>query len=115
MGGLTEEFGGTTNINWKGKPTDQKPLFIVSRATHDFGNAIGWEVVQGRDFNRTFSTDSAAIILNQAAIKTMNLKDPLGETIGLGGKKYQVIGIVHDILKFDPFQPVKAICVYVGL
>ncbi|MEP7323752.1 MAG: ABC transporter permease, partial [Saprospiraceae bacterium] len=107
MGGLTEEFGGTTNINWQGKGQDQRPLFIWNRATHDFGKTIGWELVQGRDFAREYAADSFAVILNQAALKTMNFNEPLKETVTLGGKKYQVIGIVKDIIKFDPFQQVK--------
>jgi ABC-type antimicrobial peptide transport system permease subunit len=63
---------------------------------------------QGRDFSRSFSTDTAALILNTSAVRTMGFKDqPLGETVRVSGKNYQVIGVVDDIIKFSPYDQVK--------
>ena len=107
MGGMTVEYGGTTNISWKGKAPGDKSLFMNGRVTHDFGNTVGWKLTLGRDFSREYISDSGAVVINEAALKLMKFKDPLIETIKAGGRDYKVIGVVHDLLKFDPFQPVK--------
>jgi putative ABC transport system permease protein len=106
-GSVTDDYGGTTNISWKGKTENSRPLFMSNRVVYEYGNTIGWKILQGRDFSRSFSTDTAAIILNTSALRTMGLKNPLEEVIRFSGKNYQVIGIVDDIIKFSPYDLVK--------
>src|SRR3989337_2721520 len=55
----------------------------------------------------SFSTDTAAVILNTSAIQTMGFKNPLEEAIRISGKNYQVIGVVSDMIKFSPYDQVK--------
>lgn len=106
-GSITTDYGGTTNISWKGKPQDSKPLVIANRVTYDYGKTIQWKVDQGRDFSRDFASDSSSIILNQAAAKLMNLTNPLSEVVQFSGRSYNVIGIVHDMIKDDPFKAIN--------
>ena len=107
MGSVTEDYGGTTAVSWKGKTPDMKPLLISNRVTHEYGKTIGWKLLSGRDFSETFSTDTSAVILNQSAAQLMGFKDPLSETIKLSGKDYRVIAVVGDMIKFSPFDHVK--------
>ena len=65
------------------------------------------EIVQGRNFSPAFRTDeSEAVLLNQAAINAIGLKDPIGKVIDFQG--HRVIGVVknyhHSSLheKIDP-------------
>ncbi|MEJ7586260.1 MAG: ABC transporter permease [Ferruginibacter sp.] len=106
-GSITTQFGGTTDISWKGKRSDQHPLFMANTVSHDYGKTIGWSLLQGRDFSRDFPTDSAAIILNEAAVKLMGLQKPLGELVNCRGKNYKVVGITGDMIKESPFYPVS--------
>jgi ABC-type antimicrobial peptide transport system permease subunit len=104
---VTADYGGTTDISWQGKTGNTRPLFISNLVTHDYGNTIGWKILQGRDFSSSFLTDTAAIILNTSAIQTMGFKNPLGELVRVSGKNYQVIGVVDDIIRFSPYDQVK--------
>jgi putative ABC transport system permease protein len=103
---LTSQDGGTTDISWQGKTPDQHPLVQGNQVTPEFGKTVNWQMVAGRDFSRAFGTDSAAIILNQTAVKLMGLAHPLGETITRSGKPYHVIGVMHDMVRNSPFRPV---------
>jgi len=76
--------------------------------TFGYGETIGWSVLAGRNFSENFSTDSTAIILNQSAVQLMGFKDPLNESVKLHGKDYHIIGVVADMIKFSPFDQVKA-------
>ncbi|WP_276500540.1 ABC transporter permease [Terrimonas pollutisoli] len=106
-GSVTADYGGTTDIGWKGKTGNTRPLFISNKVSYEYGNTIGWKILQGRDFSRSFSTDTAAVILNTSAIQTMGFKNPLEEAIRISGKNYQVIGVVNDMIKFSPYDQVK--------
>jgi putative ABC transport system permease protein len=106
-GSVTADYGGTTDITWKGKTGDLRPLFMSNMVTHEYGKTIGWKILQGRDFSQSFSTDTAAVILNTSAVQTMGFKDPLDEVVRISGRNYQVIGVVNDMIKFSPFDQVK--------
>lgn len=107
LGSVTSDYGGTTDISWRGKAPDAHPLLMSNKITHDYGNTVGWRLVQGRDFSKTFPTDSSAMILNESAVKVMGLKNPINEIVTLGGKEYRVIGVASDIIKASPFEPVN--------
>jgi putative ABC transport system permease protein len=106
-GSITGSGGGTTNLSWRGKEPDSRPLLIANNVTHDYGKTIGWEVSQGRDFSRNYSTDSSSIILSETTLRLMGFKNPLEEMVTYQGKPFKVIGIVKDIIKESPFQEIK--------
>jgi ABC-type antimicrobial peptide transport system permease subunit len=107
FGTITSQSGGTTNISWKGKSPVGKPLLMSNYVSHEYGKTIGWQILQGRDFSKTFSTDSSSIIINESALKLMAFKNPLNEIVTANGKNYNVIGVVKDMVKESPFSPVS--------
>ncbi|MBX3238586.1 MAG: ABC transporter permease [Chitinophagaceae bacterium] len=107
MGSVTDDYGGTTAVSWKGKTQGTSPMFIANKVTYEYGETVGWNILSGRDFSQSFSTDTSAIILNQSAVQLMGLREPLNELVKLGGKDFRVIGVVSDMIKFSPFDQVK--------
>ena len=66
--------------------------------------------MDGRDFSRAFTTDSSGFVINEAAVKYMGLKNPVGKTITFaanGGKaqQYKILGIIKDMVMNSPFEP----------
>ncbi|AXY74357.1 ABC transporter permease [Paraflavitalea soli] len=104
---ITTQDGGTTNFSWQGKKVGSSPLVMSNFVTYEYGKTLGWDIVQGRDFSRAFATDSAGIILNEAAVKLIGYKDPVGAFVRNNGNDYRIIGIVKDILRESPFSPVQ--------
>jgi ABC-type antimicrobial peptide transport system permease subunit len=95
-----------SGFNWTGKNPNTNPVFGFMYMTEDFGKTIGWQLKEGRDFSKAFSTDSAAMILNEAAVKQVGMqKDIVGEIIQYDGKTYRVIGVVKDIIQESPYRP----------
>lgn len=94
-------------IKWRGKD----PGFVVSPGTiavsHDFGTTVGWKILEGRDFSRSFPTDTGAFILNEAALKLTGFKNPIGEIMRWGDEEHVVIGVVKDMVMESPYQPVR--------
>jgi putative ABC transport system permease protein len=103
---ITQQGGGVTNVSWRGKNPDFRPLLAKNDVTYEFGKTVGWQIKQGRDFSKAFASDSSAIILNEAALKLMGLQNPLDEFVKFGNKAYKVIGIAKDMVRESPFSPV---------
>ena len=75
--------------------------------TSEYGKTVGWQFTDGRDFNSSVIADSSALVLNQAAVKYMNLKNPIGEIVHVGKKDLTVIGVIKDMVMESPYEPVK--------
>lgn len=52
-----------------------------------------FRLIAGRNFNHELASDTSALILNEAAVKLLGLKDPIGTRLKRGGT---VIGVVKD-------------------
>jgi hypothetical protein len=103
-----------SGLVWKGKDPNMTDDFANIRVTTDYGKTIGWQFVDGRDFSNQYLTDSLALIINEAAVKYMNLKNPVGENIRVGRKKeYHVIGVVKDMVMSSPYDPAKQTIYYI--
>ncbi|WP_298739696.1 ABC transporter permease [uncultured Chitinophaga sp.] len=94
-------------LSWRGKD----PGLVVSPGTiavsHDFGTTLGWKIIDGRDFSRSFASDTGAFIMNEAAVKLTGFKHPVGEMIRWGNEDHLVIGVVKDMVMESPYEPVK--------
>ncbi|MGC3943001.1 MAG: ABC transporter permease [Chryseolinea sp.] len=83
-------------FNWEGKDPDAQIPFEIVNCNYDLIETLGVGMAQGRTFSREHSMDSSAIILNEAAIKVMNMKEPLGKIFNLWGKDLTIIGVAKD-------------------
>ena len=108
----TTLWGSSSGFSWKGKDPNLSIDFGTARVTNDYGKTIGWHIKEGRDFSKDFSTDSSAMILNDAAVHFMGLKNPVGETIMWFDKPYLVIGVINDMLMESPYDMVRPIIYY---
>ncbi|MCE6992422.1 ABC transporter permease [Dyadobacter sp. CY323] len=104
-GSVTVQYGGTTDMSWPGKKPDEHPLIMSNSVSHEYGKTIGWQLVAGRDFSKQFTTDSSAMILNEAAVKLMGLKNPVETIVKRGGKDFKIVGVVKDMIRENPFSP----------
>jgi len=69
----------------------------------DYFKTIGINIIKGRSFSRDFSNDElnrdsrrCAYILNQCAIKEMEITDPIGKEFEVWGLTGPIVGIVED-------------------
>ncbi len=101
------EIWSNNFLGWPGKPEEQKVIFTTISTEYDYTKTMGIKILQGRDFSEDHKSDTAAIIVNKAAMDVMGLKDPLGQQLDLWGSKRELIGVVDNVLMGSPYQPVK--------
>jgi putative ABC transport system permease protein len=81
------------------------------------------KIISGREFSKEFSTDSSAIVINQAAVKLLGWKDAVGRKIGAILRSdfdvnkpvldvYTIIGVVEDFNYSSLHNQVSALAMY---
>ncbi|HEY4336042.1 MAG TPA: FtsX-like permease family protein, partial [Puia sp.] len=103
----TAVWNNRGDVNWEGKDPSMSPDFGSIGVTNGFGRTVGWQFIAGRDFNAQFHTDSAGLVLNEAAVKYMGLKNPVGQRMKVGRFDLTVVGVVKDMVMGSPYEPVK--------
>jgi ABC-type antimicrobial peptide transport system permease subunit len=86
----------TGGVDWDGKDPNTKPMFTQVSAGYDLARTMHLQFVAGRDFSKDFATDSVGYILNEAALKKVGYKDPVGQRLTFWDKKGKIVGILRD-------------------
>lgn len=112
MGRLTEIASGNNGFNWQGADTSQLQNFGTLVVTPEYGKTIGWQFVNGRDFSKELTTDSAGMVINESAAKLMGFKDPVGENVTWKWRdaplfQYRILGVVKDMVMESPYAPAE--------
>jgi len=85
----------TSGVEWPGKDSETKPVFVVNAIGYDFSETMKANIVMGRDFSRKFN-DSSNYIINESALKIIGYDDPIGQPITFWGNEGTIIGVVKD-------------------
>ncbi|WP_295798771.1 ABC transporter permease [Mucilaginibacter sp.] len=87
----------TGGLSWDGNvAADQAIYFEGFFGGFNLTETLGMQVIAGRSFSKNYGAEGNKILLNEAAVKTMHLKNPVGANIKAYGSNHQVIGVVKD-------------------
>ncbi|MDO6429741.1 ABC transporter permease [Flavitalea sp. BT771] len=86
----------TFGVDWDGKDPNTKPMFTQVSVGYDLARTLHLQLAAGRDFSKDFPTDSVGYILNEAALKKVGYKDPIGRRLTFWDKKGQIVGVLRD-------------------
>ncbi len=99
--------GKTPDVSWEGKKPNNKISFGMHHINYDFIDMHDIEMKEGRTYAKDFGSDNSKIIFNEAAIKIMGFKDPIGKVINLWGENRQIIGVTKDFYYESLHESVK--------
>jgi len=105
---IENQIGG---VFWEGKDPNATPMFTQAATGYDFVKTMQLKLLQGRDFSRDFASDSAGYLINEAALKTINYKDPIGKPLTQWGKKGTIIGVLKDFHYMSLHDPIKPLII----
>lgn len=102
------DHGATSDIRWEGKSPNDQTSFGIMLADFGIMEMLGLQMNEGRSFSGQFGDEGGKIIFNEAAIKAMGVKDPIGKMISsdMWGQK-QIIGVVKDFHFESLYKKVK--------
>lgn len=79
---------------------------------YNFIDVMKIKILKGRNFSKDMATDTTAYILNQAAVKKLGWKDPIGKDFEmLGNSKGKVIGVVMDFHFISPKEQIEPLAI----
>ena len=84
--------------SWTGMVPDQNVEATNIATEYDYTKTMGIKMLEGRDFSEDYKSDTAAIILNKTAVKSLNLTNPIGDKLQMWGSWWNIIGVVDDVL-----------------
>jgi putative ABC transport system permease protein len=96
-------------------PEKQTYLINQGNVSLEFPEALGVKLVAGRFFSREYGTDSTAIMINESAVKSLGLQDPVGKFIlqPQGPQQFQklkIIGVMEDFNIESMHKAVTPVC-----
>jgi predicted permease len=92
-----EMFDGTTGAEWEGKEEGKNLQMQILRVDYDYLDTHKMQMAQGRFFSEEFSTDEReGVILNETAIKTIEIESPIGKRFRYEGHDCKIIGVIKD-------------------
>jgi len=103
----------TETYRIKGRPASKSYLFATNYVDKDFLRAYNFKLAdkESRFFSAYFPADTAAVLINRAAVKEYDIKDPLNTIIlepTLQGdtSELRVIGVVEDFHHSSLKEPI---------
>ncbi|WP_316844544.1 ABC transporter permease [Pedobacter psychrodurus] len=106
---LTGGGNNTYGISWPGKNEQDKILVNFRFTNLDLTKTTGMEILKGRDFSKDF-VDTANVLVNEAMVKVMGMKDPVGKMISWD-QPIRIIGVVKDYVMESPYQKAKPLLI----
>lgn len=89
----------------------------IYHVDYDYLKTLGIQVVQGRYFSKDFLTDSAGIVINEAAVQELGWSgtNPIGKSIVRSGQQeFKVVGVVADFNYASVKQKVAPVIMLLG-
>ena len=92
------------SFNWEGKDPNDEVLIGFERVGYDYTSTLGMQMEAGRFYDKSYGTDTAAIVINRTAARLMGMDDPVGKWIEYGSNsRFTIIGVMEDY-HFLPLQ-----------
>lgn len=89
---------GTVDVVWDGQTSRNQVVFPSLDVDENFISVFKTEVLAGRGFEKRFTGDSSAFMINERAMQIMgmNIGNAVGKNLSLGDQKGTIIGVVKD-------------------
>ncbi len=110
----TEDWSTSSGFSWEGKDPSLSVDFPDVGISYDYGKMVGWQFIDGRDFSRSFLSDSSTLIINETAAHFMGFKKPVGSMITWNGESLKILGVIKDNITGSPYEQVRPTVYYLS-
>jgi putative ABC transport system permease protein len=91
------EYSSTLNVNW---------------GDYNYVSLLGIKIIQGRNFSRDVSDDRYNFLINEAALKFLNWRDPFDKQISFDNQHFgKVIGVIKDYNYKSPHSKIEPLLI----
>ncbi|HEX3384274.1 MAG TPA: ABC transporter permease [Mucilaginibacter sp.] len=106
----TQVYSHFSPDKWPGKVAGEESVNIGGIWISDnYFKTMGMTFAAGHNFTGDWKSDTLNVIVNEATVRRIGLKDPVNQliTINFNAKPVRIIGVVKDALMDSPYKPVE--------
>jgi len=104
----------STNFDWEGKKPEEKIVMYPYTVDYDYIKTFNMEMAEGRFFEREFSTDTSNFVINEAAVKAIGFKSPVGKRFSQGEQRGKIIGVIKDFHQSSLHSEIEPLVLSIG-
>lgn len=93
----------------------------VWNVDYDYVPTLGMEVIKGRNFSKSYGSDSSAVLINETTAKVLGYDDPIGKKIYTSTSStagintaYEIVGVVKNFHYESLRHQVGPLCMRLG-
>ncbi len=101
----------TGGAEWEGKSPDENVEINVLSVDQSFVQAMGVQLLQGRDFSADLQTDTLNYLINEVAAGIMGFTDPIAKKLKVWGLEGKIIGLIKDFHMDSMFEPIEPLII----
>ena len=106
----TQVYSHFSLEKWPGKNAGDEDVNIGAIwVSDDYFKTLGMTFAGGHNFTGDWKSDTLNVIVNEATVRRIGLKDPVNRLIKInfGNNPVRIIGVVKDALMDSPYSPVE--------
>jgi putative ABC transport system permease protein len=112
---VTDVTAEESGLKWTGMDPKANPAFVLMEEGGDFIRTNGLTLTSGRDIDMaTYAADTLACVVNEASVKVLGFKQPIGSIIMDDADRWKIVGVVKDFLIGEPDQASKPVLIRGG-
>ncbi|KAA2238853.1 FtsX-like permease family protein [Chitinophaga agrisoli] len=105
-----------SGLKWDGMDPNANPGFVLMMENGGFIRTNGLSLIAGRDIDiEKYPDDTLSCVINEASVKALGFKDPVGQIIRDEEERWKIVGVVKDFLVGDPDQVAQPVLIKGGV
>lgn len=105
--------GSWSPLSWEGALPDEEISAMFNHVGYDYLETLGIEIIEGRNFSKDFPSDAKeACIINETAVRTFGLENPVGKKIITDDNQFVIVGVTKDFHPFSVFSKIPPYIFY---
>jgi putative ABC transport system permease protein len=100
---------GGDAVSWEGNSSNiVMPKTHLMRVDPEFIATFQIDMLEGRFFSNEFPSDvTESAVINETAMKTMDLKSPIGKRLTVWKRNFRIIGVIKDFHFYSLHEEIK--------
>ncbi|NII29777.1 FtsX-like permease family protein [Pseudoflavitalea sp. X16] len=112
---VTSYSAEESGLKWAGMDPKSNPAFVLMEEAGNFIRTNGLTLLAGRDIDLDrYAGDTLSCVVNEASVKVLGFKEPVGQVIIDEDKRWKIVGVVKDFLIGDPGEASKQVLIKGG-
>jgi putative ABC transport system permease protein len=112
---VTDVTAEESGLKWSGMDPKANPAFVLMEEGGDYIRTNGLTLLAGRDIDMArYPGDTLACVVNEASVKVIGFKQPVGSIIMDEDQRWRIVGVVKDFLIGEPDQASKPVLIKGG-